>query len=246
MGEAFLITSGKGGVGKTTFAAHIGAALVRRGKKVLLIDANFGLRNLDIALGLSSEIVYDIYDVTQGLCTVQQAIVAHAQYAQLHMIAAPQGVQKKVNAEKLKQFVQMIKEEYDFVFLDGAAGVGSAFCAGAMACDKAIIVTTATLYSLRDGEQASIGLEHCGVKDFCMVVNRVDPKLMKKKGAINVDDLIDGVRVRLLGIVLEDKQLSRDMALEKPAFLDYYVKANTCFYNIAARLLGETVPIMRL
>lgn len=247
MGEAILVTSGKGGVGKTTFTSNIGAALAKRGKKVLLVDANFGLRNLDIALGMAQNVIYDLYDVTEGKCEEQKAIIPHFHYPNLYLIGAPQDVVKRrVDPAKLKDFIAKEKDKYDYLFLDCAAGIGEAFTTAAGACDSAIIVTIPNLYSMRDGERVSLCLEDNGLYDFKMVINRVNTKLMKKKGILNIDDMIDGVRARLLGIVPEDSRLEEDMILGKMPFLDRYVKANKAFANIARRICKETVPIMKL
>lgn len=247
MAEAILITSGKGGVGKTTFTSNIGPALVRRGKKVLMIDANFGLRNLDIALGLAQHVIYDLYDVIEGQCVREKAIIPHFHYPNLCLIGAPQdNVTRPIDPEKLKVFVEKEKDRFDYIFLDCAAGVGEAFRVAAAACDSAIIITVPTAFSMRDGERVSLCLEDNGIFDFKMVINRVNIKQMKKKGALNIDDMIDGVRCELLGIIPEDPRLEQDMALGKMPFLDYYVKANTAFSNIARRILKEKVPLMKI
>lgn len=246
-GEVLLITSGKGGVGKTTFASNIGPALARRGRRVLLIDANFGLRNLDIALNLAPRVIYDLYDVTEGKCGEEKALVPHARYPGLCLVGAPQdAARRRIDPGRLKVFVTRMKERFDHIFIDCAAGVGEAFCTAAAASDKAVIITVPTLLSMRDAEKVSLCLEDGGITEFKLVVNRVDPKRMKKKGAVNIDDMIDGVRCGLLGIIPEDKRLERDMAMGKEPFLDYYVKANTAFSNIARRILKEEVPLMKI
>ena len=247
MGQVVLITSGKGGAGKTTFTANIGAALTRREKSVLLIDANFGLRNLDIVLGVADRVVFDIYDVASGGCGIDDAIIDHPRCENLYMIASTQDIGgRRVEKSRFAQVVSQVRGRFDFIVIDGAAGIGESFASACGDVDSAIIITTPNPCSIRDSEQVALKLEQLGIERIKMVINRVSHRTMKEAGSMNIDEIIDAVRIGILGIVPEDMRLCRDMDTGVLPFEDFYVKANTAFFNISRRMCGETVPVMKI
>ena len=243
MGTSIVITSGKGGTGKTTCAGAIGHALASLGKKVLLIDCDIGLANLDIILGLTDKALWDFSDILSGTAGAERAVIAHPSIENLYFLPAPSVASAQdIAASDFSRLVSSLCEEYDFVILDSPAGVGTGFELACRAADMAVIVTTSDSTSLRDGQRVCVLLHEFGIENVRLIVNRVDPKMMKKIRR-NVDDIIDSVGAQLIGIVSEDESIPLAANNEKPLLLFGAKYAYAQFYRIARRLTGEDVPL---
>lgn len=245
MGKATVITSGKGGAGKTATAANLGAALALRGKSVLLIDADTGLRNLDIALGLDGGIVYDLSDVVNGECDFKKAVLRHRSIDGLNLLPASQaGDKAAVTKTQMKNLLRGLRPEYDFIFIDCPAGIGQGFetaCAGA---DSAIIVTTPEAGAVRNADRVIGLLEKQELTDMSLVINRMRPALIKKGLMPDTEDILNCLSVNLLGVVAEDEKIVIAANNFSLAAQDEKSDAGRAYRNMAARLCGEKVPLV--
>lgn len=245
MGQIILIASGKGGTGKTTAAANIGAALAERGKLVVLADMDMGLRNLDIVLGLESSIVYDISDVTEGICTLDEALIKDAKYENLYFVPAPQTRgETQLEDEAVRRIWEQLKARFDYCIIDAAAGVTGSFKYASMCADSAVIVTMPELTAVRDADRAVTVLEDMGIEDIKVVINRVRADMIHKGIMMNMDDCVDMLQVPVLGIVPDDEELIANALSGTLAVSVESSKAGIAFRNIALRLLGESIPVM--
>jgi septum site-determining protein MinD len=244
-GRILLVTSGKGGSGKSTFTVNCGTALAQRGRKVLLIDADVGLRSLDLMLGVSDRIIFDMGDVITGGCEPGKAIIV-TDCHNLHLLPAPQGdCAEMADSDAIGALYKGLAAYYDYVFVDSSAGVGASVTAPAGVSDIAVVVATDDPVCIRDAEHVSQFLRARGAKNLRLVLNRVDAKLIRKKAMPDLDTAIDGTSVQLIGIVPEDKRVIMAAAVGKPVTV-LRGGAATAFKNIAARLDGEDVPLMKL
>lgn len=245
MGEVIAVVSGKGGVGKTTAVANIGAALASLGRRVLLIDADMGLRNLDIALGAENRIVYDVADVLDGVCDAETAVLEIVEYKGLHFLPSPQTRNEScVLEDSFADFCRKMAEDYDFVLIDGPAGVGTGFLKAIRGADRAIVVAQGFMSSLRDADRTVSFLEKEGISEFFVIINSMRPELVEKGIMLDADYILDVLGTKLLGIVADDEKVleyasKRELAAGKEDSL-----AGTAFLNIAKRILGEDIPIM--
>lgn len=245
MGQIVLVASGKGGTGKTTTAANIGAALAERGKLVVLVDMDMGLRNLDIVLGLESSIVYDISDVIEGTCTLDEALIKDARYENLYFIPSPQTRGEiTLKDEDVQRVWEQLKSRFDYCIADAAAGVSGSFTYASMCADSAIIVTMPELTAVRDADRVITVLEDIGINDIKVVINRVRADMINKGIMMNMDDCVDMLQIPVLGIVPDDEELILAALSGTLAVSADNSRAGIAFKNIAARLLGETVPVM--
>lgn len=247
MGEVIVITSGKGGVGKTTTAANIGTGLASLGKKVVLIDTDIGLRNLDVVLGLENRIVYDIVDVVQGNCRLKQAMIKDKRFEDLCLIPAAQTKDKTaVSPEQMKNLATQLKEEYDFVIIDCPAGIEQGFKNAIAGAEKAIVVTTPEIAAVRDADRIIGLLEASELREPKLIINRLRPSMVKKGDMMDIDDMIDILAIDLLGVVPEDEAIVISTNKGEPAVLDKSSKAGEAYRNIARRVMGEHVLLMNL
>lgn len=245
MGKIIMIASGKGGTGKTTAAANIGAALAARGCMTVLVDMDMGLRNLDIALGLESEIVYDFTDLIEGRCTLDDVLIKAGGYESLFFIASPQTRPvSEIEEEKLKNFWEQLRNRFDFCIADSPAGIGTGFMYTAAGADTVLITALAETAALRDADRAVSALTEKGVEDIRLLLNRIRPELMEKKLMPNADECMDMLGIPVIGIVPDDELLIRAALRGEPAVGVPGSAAGAAFLNIAARLCGENVPIM--
>lgn len=245
MGQIVLIASGKGGTGKTTTTANIGAALAKRGKLVVLVDMDMGLRNLDIVLGLESNIVYDISDVIEGTCTLDEALIKDTRYENLYFVPAPQTRGEiTLKDEDVKRVWEQLKSRFDYCIADAAAGVSGSFTYAAMCADSAVIVTMPELTAVRDADRVVTVLEDMGVEDIKVIINRVRADMIDKGLMMNMDDCVDMLQIPVLGIVPDDEELILAALGGTLAVSAENSRAGIAFKNIAARLLGEAVPVM--
>ncbi len=246
MGTVTAIASGKGGTGKTTTCACLSVALCRMGKKVLAVDCDFGLRNLDLALGLYDEVSFDLADVINGVCEPERAILTHPKYQGLSFLAAPQDESKaRFSPQAAATLIRDLAPDYDFVLIDCPASVGFAFQCGIEAAGHAILVTTTQAYALRDAQKVADIITENGITDARLIVNMVRPRQITRGYSKNVDDIIDSVALPLLGVVPYDEGVGAYQNVQRDVMDDEKSYAKRAFTNIARRLCGERVPILR-
>jgi septum site-determining protein MinD len=245
-GRAIVITSGKGGVGKTTTTANIGLGLAKHDRKVALVDADIGLRNLDIIMGLENRIVYHLVDVIRGRCQVRQALVKDKRFPHLAMLPASQIDQKEaVSPEQMKELVSQLKEEFDFVLIDCPAGIEQGFRNAVAGADEAIVITTPDVSPVRDADRV-IGLLQNTLGDPQLIINRMAVDMVKRGDMLNQQDVLDILAVRLLGIVPEDEEVVIAGNRGAPVVLNEYSRSGKAYERIVRRILGEDVPIPEL
>lgn len=246
-GRAITVTSGKGGTGKTTTVAAIAAHLASLGHKTLCIDCDIGLKNLDIALGMSNLNSADFIDCVQGRLTLEQAAVHHPRIVNLDFLSAPTKMIKaeNVDTDKMRMFIDRVKDEYEYCIIDSPAGLGDGFRLAACGADMAIIVATCDMSSMRDGQMVSAELNDMGVKNIRLLVNRVKPKLYKKMRA-TVDGIIDSVGARLIGLVAEDENVILAANSGTPLMFYESKRASAQYLRIAKRIAGEKIPLGKI
>jgi len=245
-GRAIVITSGKGGVGKTTTTANIGLGLAKHERKVALVDADIGLRNLDIIMGLENRIVYHLVDVIRGRCQVRQALVKDKRFPHLAMLPASQIDQKEaVNPEQMKELIAQLKEDFDFVLIDCPAGIEQGFRNAVAGADEAIVITTPDVSPVRDADRV-IGLLQNTLGDPQLIINRMSVDMVKRGDMLNQQDVLDILAVRLLGIVPEDEEVVIAGNRGAPVVLNEYSRSGKAYERIVRRILGEDVPIPEL
>lgn len=247
MGEVIVITSGKGGVGKTTTTANIGTGLANLGKKVVLVDTDIGLRNLDVVLGLENRIVYDIVDVTSGNCKLRQALIKDKRFEGLYLLPAAQTKDKTaVSQEQMKKLCAELKEEFDFVIIDCPAGIEQGFKNAIAGAEKALVVTTPEVSAVRDADRIIGLLEAADLKQPELIVNRLRPQMVKKGDMMGIDDMIDILAIKLIGVVPDDETIIVSTNRGEPAVLDQASRAGQAYRNITRRISGEEVEFMDL
>lgn len=245
--RVITITSGKGGVGKTTATANLGVALALRGQRVVAIDADIGLRNLDVVLGLENRIVYDLVDVVEGRCRLRQAMVRDKRLDQLYLLPAAQTRDKTaVQPEQMVQVCSELRPDFDFVLIDSPAGIEQGFRNALAPADESVIVTTPEVSAVRDADRI-IGLIEAAEKESMkLIINRLRPEMVRREDMLSVDDVLDVLAISLLGVIPEDEQIIVATNRGRPLALDGRTRAGVAFGNIAARMLGEDVPFISL
>lgn len=247
MGEAIVVTSGKGGVGKTTTTANIGTALALMGKKICLVDTDIGLRNLDVVMGLENRIIYDLVDVAEERCRLHQALIKDKRFDCLFMLPAAQTQDKTaVQPEQMKKIIDELKQDYDYVFIDCPAGIEHGFKNAVSGADKSIVVTTPETSAVRDADRIIGLLEQEEVEAPKLVINRIRNSMLKEGDILDVDEIVNILAIELLGIVIDDERVIRASNKGEPIALDPTSKASIAYRNIARRILGESVPLMSI
>ena len=249
--RAIVVTSGKGGVGKTTTTANVGAALARQGEKVCVIDTDVGLRNLDVVMGLEGRVVFDLIDVFEGRCRLRQALARDKRVETLHLLPASQTSDKSALSEsRMQETVRMLTEEegFDRILIDSPAGIESGFQTAACAADGALVVVNPEVSSVRDADRIIGLLEARDITDVRLVVNRLRPEMVKRGDMLEVDDVLEILGVKLIGIVPEDERILVSTNVGSPAALDEASRngAGSAFRDIAKRIRGEDVPYAQL
>ena len=245
--RVIVITSGKGGVGKTTTTANIGAALADKGHKVLLIDTDIGLRNLDVVMGLENRIVYDLIDVIEGKCRVSQALIKDKRCQNLVLLPAAQIRDKNdVNTDQMKELIFSLKESFDYILIDCPAGIEQGFKNAIVAADEAIVVTTPEVSATRDADRIIGLLEASGIKNPRLVINRLRIDMVKDKNMLSVEDILDILAVKLLGVVPDDENVVISTNKGEPLVYKGDSLAAKAFKNIASRIEGVEVPLLDL
>jgi len=247
MGEVYVITSGKGGVGKTTSTANVGAGLAIHGKKVVLVDADIGLRNLDVVMGLENRIVYDIIDVIEGNCRLKQALIKDKRYDSLCLLPAAQTKDKEaVTPEQMKKLCEQLTEEFDYVLLDCPAGIEQGFKNAIAGADKAIVVTTPEVSAVRDADRIVGLLEAAEVSNPLLILNRIRPDMVRKGDMMSLEDVTELLAIDVLGIVPDDESIVTSTNKGEPCVADEKSLAGQAYRDIVRRMLGESVPLMDL
>lgn len=243
MGRLIIVASGKGGTGKTTLTSHVGAKLAELGHLTVLVDADAGFRNLDIALGLESSIVYDYSDYMSDAAELDDILIKSD--SNLYFVAAPQSASTaEFDEDKTAEFWQNLKNRFEFVLADAPAGMGDGFDFAAKYADEAIIAALPETSSLRDADRVISALEDYGVEMIRLVLNRLVPELIEQKIMMNVDDCMDVLSIPILGLVPEDGAVARSMSEGAPLIPDGGFGAGTAFSNIAKRLCGSQIQMM--
>lgn len=244
MGKLIIVASGKGGTGKTTFTSQVGIMLSSLGKLTAVVDADAGFRNLDIALGLESNVVYDYSDYMSENADLDEILIKSPETENLYFVAAPQSAATTdFSEERTAAFWESLKSRFDYVLADAPAGMGDGFCFAADYADEAVIISLAEASSLRDADRVIETLEAGGTETVRLVLNRINPELVAKKVLMNVDDCIDVLSIPILGIIPDDEAVTKSVVRGKPLESTENGAARA-FLNIAHRLIGEYVPIM--
>ncbi|MGM9978381.1 MAG: septum site-determining protein MinD [Clostridium sp.] len=247
MGESIVITSGKGGVGKTTTTANIGTALAALGKKVIVVDGDTGLRNLDVLMGLENRIVYTLFDVIEGRCRLKQATIKDKRYSNLCLLPTAQTKDKDdISPEQMLKVINELKEEYDYVLIDCPAGIEQGFENSVIGADRALVVVNPEITSVRDADRVIGKLDAKGLDDHGIIVNRIDYEMTKSGDMLDVQDIIETLSVKLMGVVPNDKNVTVSTNKGEPIVLEENAYAGQAFKNIARRITGEEVPFMDL
>lgn len=245
-GRVIVVTSGKGGVGKTTSTANIGTALAKNGAKVALIDTDIGLRNLDLLMGLENRIVYTIIDVIEERCKLNQALVKDKKNPNLVLLAAAQTRDKTaLTAEQMVDICNRLKEDFDFVLVDSPAGIEQGFQNAIAGASEAIIITTPEMSAVRDADRI-IGLLEAKeeIVNYKLVLNRVRPSMVQTNDMMSPDDVLDILSVKLLGLIPEDENIIISTNKGEPIVNMENAKAGVAYNNVAKRIMGEDVPFM--
>lgn len=242
-GHAIVITSGKGGVGKTTATANIGAAMAKMGKKMILVDADIGLRNLDVLLGLENRIVYDLVNVIEGGCRLEQALIRDKREKNLYLLPAAQTRDKDaVNPEQMRELIQVLKAKCDYILVDCPAGIEQGFKNALAGADEAIVVTTPEVSAIRDADRIIGLLEANNLKNPQVIINRLKASLVKRGDMMDVSDMLEILAVKLLGVVPDDERIVVSTNRGEPAVFDSRSSAGRSFNDIGRRIQGEIVP----
>ncbi|MBC8080129.1 MAG: septum site-determining protein MinD [Gorillibacterium sp.] len=248
MGEAIVVTSGKGGVGKTTTSANLGTALALLGKKVCMVDTDIGLRNLDVVMGLENRIIYDLVDIVEGRCRVAQALIKDKRFDELYLLPAAQTKDKNsVEPENVRKIILELKNDFDFVIIDCPAGIEQGFRNAVAGADQAIVVTTPENAAVRDADRI-IGLleREPQIGSPKLVINRIRQNMVNKGEMLDIDEICQVLSIDLLGIVPDDEHVIRAANLGEPTVMNPTSRAAIAYRNIARRVLGDTVPLMSL
>ena len=248
MSRIIVTTSGKGGVGKTTVTANLGMALARLGHQVVLVDADFGLRNLDLLLGLENRVVYTAIEVVTGECRLEQALVKDKREPKLALLPAAQNRSKEaISPEQMQQLVSDLTKTYDYIVIDCPAGIETGFKNAIAAAQEAVIVTTPEIAAVRDADRVIGLLEAQGVKRIQLIVNRLRPKMVQANDMMSVNDVQEILAIPLIGIVPEDERVIVSTNRGEPLVLSENPSlAGVAFDNIARRLGGEKVEFIDL
>lgn len=246
MGIAIVVASGKGGTGKTSTSAGVGCALALQHHKTLCLDGDIGLRNLDIALGMTDRTAMDFTDVIRGNCSLDDAVVRHPRIPYLYFLNAPVGLEENNIAKSaMKRLLQEIKRKFDYCIIDAPAGLGIGFQLAACGADRAIVVTTTDPSALRDAQHTVMELSDYPLSSTHLVVNRVQKRMLKKLHR-SIDDAMDVAGLPLIGVVPEDKDIQLALNYEMPLMLYTRTGAAAAFNNIAHRICGEKRPLMKI
>ena len=243
MSEVIVITSGKGGVGKTTTTANLGSCLAALGKKVVMIDTDIGLRNLDVVMGLENRIVYNLVDVVEGACRVKQALIRDKRYPGLYLLPSAQTRDKTaVNEHQMLKLIEHLRPGFDYILLDCPAGIEQGFKNAVAGADRAIIVTTPEVSAIRDADRIIGLLESHQIKQIDLLLNRMRLELVKKGDMMSPSDVVDILGVPLIGVIPDDEQVVISTN-QGESLIESVSLAGRAYRNISLRITGEKIPI---
>lgn len=247
MGFVYVVTSGKGGVGKTTTTANLGAGLAKQGKQVCMLDTDIGLRNLDVVLGLENRIVYDVVDVVQGRCRLKQALIRDKRFDNMYLLPAAQTKDKTaISEQQMIDLIANLKPEFDYIIIDCPAGIEHGFKNAIAGADKAIVVTAPEVSAVRDADRIIGLLEAHNLSNPHLIINRIRPRMVQSGDMMSVEDMLEILAVNLLGIVPDDDSIVTSTNRGEPAVLDDLSRAGQAYRNITRRICGEDVPLLNL
>ncbi|MDK2917883.1 MAG: septum site-determining protein MinD [Candidatus Petromonas sp.] len=245
LGEVIVITSGKGGVGKTTTTANLATGLALAGKKVAALDLDIGLRNLDIVLGLENKIVYDLVDVVRGNCDYNKALIKDKRYEGLYLLPSSQIKDKtSVSPEEIKQLCNVLRKQFDYILIDCPAGIEQGFKNAIAGADKSIIVSTPEVSSVRDSDRVIGLLEAEGKTDNMLIINRYNVKLVNNRDMLSAEDVNDILMLDLIGIVPDDEGIIKSSNKGEPIISDNKLFISKIYQNIVRRIMGEDVDFI--
>ncbi len=246
-GTSIVVTSGKGGVGKTTTSANIGTGLAMLGYSVVVLDADIGLRNLDVVMGLENRIVYDIVDVVEKNCKLKQALIKDKRHENLYLLPAAQTKDKTaVSSSQMVELVNELKENYDYIIIDSPAGIEQGFQYSIAGADEAIIVTTPEVSAVRDADRVIGILEANEIYQPKLIVNRIRQDMVKRGDMMNIEDILDILAVKLLGVVPDDENVVISTNRGEPVVMDEKALSGKAYRNIVRRIIGEEVDFLNL
>ncbi|WP_313132255.1 septum site-determining protein MinD [Anaerocolumna sp.] len=246
MGEVIVVTSGKGGVGKTTSTANIGTGLAKLDKKVVLIDTDIGLRNLDVVMGLENRIVYNLVDVIEGNCRIKQALIKDKRYPNLYLLPSAQTRDKNsVTPEQMKKLADELREEFDYILMDCPAGIEQGFKNAIAGADRALVVSTPEVSAVRDADRIIGLLEANEMKQTHLIVNRLRNDMVKRGDMMSSDDVVEILAVDLIGVVPDDENIVISTNQGEP-LVGSDTLAGQAYMNICRRIVGEEVPYLDL
>ena len=244
MGEVIVITSGKGGVGKTTTTANLGAGLSGFDKKVVVVDTDLGLRNLDVVMGLENLIVYNLVDVIEGTCRLKQALIRDKRYENLYLLPSAQTKDKSaISPGQMKKLTSQLKEEFDYVLLDCPAGIEQGFQNAIAGADRAVVVTTPEVSAIRDAERIIGLLESNHLKKISLIINRIRMDMVRKGDMMSVDDVTEILSIPLIGAIPDDERVVIGTNQGEP-IVGSDSKAGRAYQNICKRIMGVDVPFL--
>jgi septum site-determining protein MinD len=243
MGEVFVITSGKGGVGKTTSTANIGAGLAAFNKKVVLIDTDIGLRNLDVVMGLENRIVYHLVDIIEGGCRIKQALIRDKRYPNLFLLPSAQTRDKtSVSPEQMKKLIDQLRDDYDYILIDCPAGIERGFYNAIAGADRALIVTTPEVSAIRDADRITGLLEAAHIKNINLIINRIRYDMVRRGEMMSIEDVVDILSLDLIGAIPDDENVVI-ATNQGDTLTGAKTPAGQAYENICKRIMGEEVPL---
>ena len=244
MSEVIVVTSGKGGVGKTTTSANIGTGLAAMGKRVVLIDTDIGLRNLDVVMGLENRIVYNLVDVVEGKCRIKQALIKDKRHSTLYLMPSAQTKDKSaVNPEQMIKMIEQLRSQFDYVILDCPAGIEQGFKNAIAGADRALVVTTPEVSAIRDADRIIGLLEAGGFSKIDLIINRLRYDMVKRGDMMSASDVIDILAISLIGIVPDDKNVVIATNQGEP-LVGNGTLAGKAYQNICYRVTGKEIPFL--
>ena len=247
LSKIICVMSGKGGTGKTTFTANLAVSLALLKKETLIIDADIGLRNMDLALGMQDYIVYDVLDVSAGACMSREAIIEYPANPMLHFLPAAQfGDKTTITKDEMKNVIDKVSDIYDYILIDCPAGLNEIVCSAASVSDMAIVVVNPDPFSVRDADRVADIAAKCGVEEIKLVVNRYRKSLIQNKKMLNLSQIIEEVAMEIIGAIPEDEEILLSVLNSDPV-ANYQDKEQSVYYSeVAKRILGQPIPIMEI
>lgn len=247
MSEVIVVTSGKGGVGKTTTSANVGTGLAMLGKKVVLIDADIGLRNSDVVMGLENRIVYNLIDVIEGTCKISQGLIKDKKNPNLFLLPAAQTRDKDaVTPDQMKELTTKLKDDFDYIIIDCPAGIEQGFKNAIASADRALVVTTPEVSAIRDADRIIGLLEANEVTDIRLIVNRIRQDMVKRGDMMSIDDVIEILAIDLIGIMPDDENIVISTNTGEPIVVNETTLPGKAYLNICKRIMGNEVEYVDL